>query len=434
MHILLFIIYSLLCIYGILKIPFIRNSGIRPVYLLLFFGLHVGAGLLHNIIAYRYYPEHGDIWNFYQWSIIARHRLIYDHTLYLYNNDTWIHITHNGIVWVYMVLDTISLDSMTVNTLLFSFPVFLGNIALFRLFRRHFPNATLAALTVFFLPSALFWTACIHREAVIYMLLGFLLYAFDRLLTHCPTPAAFTLPPPNIPPPTSNNAVRKHFILFLIYLLLILYFRFSILLSLLPALAAWLPAQRHWPLRRLLIITGATFLLLLISIFAFPTFFTSLAQSISSRQQEFTSLEGHSRLSLPIMNGTWTSMIRTIPYAIRNGLFEPLPGSGGQVIYLAFSFELLIIWLIIAAALLIRSKPNPFTLFCIIFSLTGLLIIGASVPFAGAIVRYRSFFLPFLLAPALYKLHSTPLLRRLDNWLFLHMFHTPRSGENIHSY
>ena len=90
MSILLFIIYSLLCIYGILKIPFIRNSGIRPIYLLLFFGLHVLTGLLHNVIAYRYYPEHGDIWNFYQWSLEARHRLIYDHTLYLYNNDTWI--------------------------------------------------------------------------------------------------------------------------------------------------------------------------------------------------------------------------------------------------------------------------------------------------------------------------------------------------------
>ena len=130
MHILLFIIYGLLCIYGILKIPFIRNSSIRPVYLLLFFGLHVLTGLLHNVIAYRFYPEHGDIWNFYQWSLLARHRLIFDHALFLSDNDTWAHITHNGIVWVYMVLNPLTLDSMVINTLLFSFPVFLGNIAL----------------------------------------------------------------------------------------------------------------------------------------------------------------------------------------------------------------------------------------------------------------------------------------------------------------
>jgi len=417
MHILLFIIYGLLCIYGILKIPFIRNSGIRPVFLLLFFGLHVGTGLLHNVIAYRYYPEHGDIWNFYQWSLLARHRLIFDHALFLSDNDTWAHITHNGIVWIYMILNTITLDSMIVNTLLFSFPVFLGNIALFRLFRRRFPNATLATITVFCLPSTLFWTACIHREAVLYMLLGFLLYSFDRLLT------------PNAPP-------RKHFIIFLISLLLILYFRFSILLSLLPALAAWLIAQRRWPRSRLLVTSGAILTLLLISIFIFPNFYTSVAGSITARQQEFAALEGHSRLSLPLMTGTWPSIIKTIPYAIRNGLFEPLPGSGGQLIYLAFSFELLIIWLIIIAALLLTlpDPPKPFPLFCAIFTLSGLIIIGATVPFAGTIVRYRSLFLPFLLAPALAKLHTIRLIGRLDNWLSLLLTRIPKPGQTPPSY
>ena len=411
MHILLFIIYGLLCVYGILKIPFIRSSGIRPVYLLLFFALHVGTGLLHNVIAYRYYPEHGDIWNFYQWSLLARHRLIFDHALFLSDNDTWAHVTHNGIVWVYMILNTITFDSMIVNTLLFSFPVFLGNIALFRLFRRRFPNSTLAALTVFVLPSTLFWTACIHREAVLYMLLGFLLYSFDRLIT-----------------------AHKQFIIFLISLLLILYFRFSILLSLFPALAAWLVAERRWPLRRLLLITGAAFILLFVSVLAFPNFYTSVAESITARQQEFASLEGHSRLTLPIMDGTWASIAKVLPSAIRNGLFEPLPGSGGQIIYIVFSIELMIIWLIIIAALLAPQRPIPFTLFCIIFTLSGLLIIGATVPFAGTIVRYRSLFLPFLLAPTLYRLHSTSPIRRLDDWLSLHLLRIPKPGESLHSY
>ncbi|HMI63892.1 MAG TPA: hypothetical protein VK518_23410, partial [Puia sp.] len=207
-------------------------------------------------------------------------------------------------------------------------------------------------------------------------------------------------------------------------------------------------------------------LLLFISIFIFPNFYTSVARAITARQQEFVSLEGHSRLPLLVMNGTWTSIIKTIPYAIRNGFFEPLPGSGGQIIYLAFSFELLAIWIIIiAAALLWRPSPpqtalpqpttpqpaplqtampqpalprpgstNSFTLFCIIFSLSGLLIIGATVPFVGAIVRYRSIFLPFLVAPALCRLHSNPLIRRLDDWLSLHLLRIPKPGESPHSY
>lgn len=75
-----------------------------------------------------------------------------------------------------------------------------------------------------------------------------------------------------------------------------------------------------------------------------------------------------------------------------------------------------------------RTHPinrQPFAAFCLFFSLSGLLIIGAMVPFAGAIVRYRSFFLPFLLTPALYWLKSFPIIRRLDSWLENHLF-TPK--------
>jgi len=46
-----------------------------------------------------------------------------------------------------------------------------------------------------------------------------------------------------------------------------------------------------------------------------------------------------------------------------------------------------------------------------------MLLIGAIVPFAGAIVRYRSLYLPFLLAPCLHSLLHWPPLRRLNQRL-----------------
>jgi hypothetical protein len=165
------------------------------------------------------------------------------------------------------------------------------------------------------------------------------------------------------------------------------------------------------------------------------------------------------------MTGTWSGIFKVLPSAIRNGLFEPLPGSGGQPIYLAFSLELLGIWLIIAAVLVRRfigpsqpaslptfqpqptfpgppaapftagqARSTPFIVSSLLFALSGLLFIGAIVPFAGSIVRYRSIFLPFLLAPALYFLHPLPLIRRIDNWLSRHLFSMPRSGNTPLSY
>jgi len=479
MYILLFIGYSLLCIYGIIKIPFVRRSEIRPAFLVLFFALHVAAGLVHNIIAYRYYPGHGDIWNFYQWSFIYRHRLFSDFSLFLENNASLTYFTHNGIIGIQMFLNIFSFNSLTINTLLFSFPVFLGNIALFRLFRRRLPRAPLAAFTVFLLPSTLFWTSCIHREGVLYMLLGFLLYSFDRLLARQPDQ------------PIHIRPRRTHILIFFMSFILLLYFRFSIALSLLPALGAWWLAERSFPRRRLLIFTGVGLSLLIILILTLPGFFHSLATGITFRQKEFSGLEGHSRLPLPEMDGTWRSIGSVLPAAVRNGGFEPLPGNGGQKIYLFFSLELLLIWAIIAitlvrsltsrasaglrpSSLLARSlrsarkrsarEPSqaatahpsssnppvrpiasdlpahpsssnppvrPFVTFCLLFSLSGLLLIGAIVPFAGAIVRYRSIFLPFLLAPALYGIRTTPFCSKINTWITRRL---TTSGENTLSH
>lgn len=426
MHALLFLGYCCLCAYGILKIPFVRNSGIRPAFLLLFFGLHVAAGLLHNFIAWRYYPEHGDIWYFYNFSFLARHRLTSDFALFLKDNERWTYITHNGIIWIYMFFNFLSFDNLSIDTLLFSFPVFLGNIALFRLFRRRFADSPVSAFTVFLLPSTLFWTACIHREGMLYMLLGFLLYTFNHWLT------------------TSRPRSAIYASLCLIF---IFYFRFSLLFPILPALTVWYLAENNIPRRRIVQYTGAALLLFIILALSWP----GLPHVIAGRQQEFAGLEGNSRLPLPLMDGTWTSIIKVFPAALRNGFFEPLPGSGGKTVYLAFSFELLLIWLIAAAAILHRrskpaaspapaqspnssQQPNPssFTLFCLVFTLTGLLLIGAIVPFAGAIVRYRSIFLPFLLAPSLHALKNRAIFRHINTLLSRCLL--PKNGDPTQSY
>jgi hypothetical protein len=409
MHILLLIVYGALATYGIWKIPFLRNSGIRPGWLWILFALHVLTGWAHNWIAWRYFPEHGDIWNYFSLSFLYRHRLLSEFNLFLSDNSTWTYISHNGIVFVQMVLDLLSADDMKINTLLFAFPVFLGNVALFRVFRRRFPEDTLSAVCVFLLPSVLFWTACIYREGMLYMLLGFLFYNLDRL------------------------PGRRRVIYAVILFLLIAYFRLAVAVILVPALLLWL-AISHPKLR---IWLACTIFVLLILACSLPTFRESLLHAITTEQAAFQKLEGHSRLPLPVIDDTVSSLWRAIPAAALNGFFEPLPGSGGQPIYLAFSIELIFIWVIVLFAL-IRSamtsksncgefaaikpdnhsfSPQAFPAACLLFALAGMLTIGFIVPFAGTIVRYRSIYLPFLLAPAVYSLRDRPLVRRLNSWL-----------------
>jgi hypothetical protein len=431
MHILLLIVYGTLASVAVWRMPFLQKSGIRPRLLWLLFGAHVLTGWLHNWIAYHYFPDHGDIWNYFSLSFLYRHRLLSEFNLFLSDNSTWTYITHNGIVYIQMFLDLLSLDDMNINTLLFSFPVFLGNVALFRVFRRRFADDTLAATTVFWLPSVLFWTACIYREGMLLMLLGFLFYQLDCLFRRPSTrPLIYTI----------------------ILFLLIAYFRLAVAIILVPAILVWYwidhPFARpldHPFARRLarpnrFILAGV--LLVLVLTLALPALRTPFLRAITTEQASFLVLDGRSRLPLPALDGTLSSVRRAFPTAIRNGFFEPLPGSGGQPIYLAFSIELLLIWGVVLLAgiralrnfspLLARPHalqhppPHPpasprrlpaFPAACLLFALAGMLTIGFFVPFAGTLVRYRSIYLPFLLAPALHTLRHLPVIQPLNRWL-----------------
>jgi hypothetical protein len=400
MHLLLFVLYCGLCGFGILKIPFFRKTGIRPAFLLTLFGLHVVVGCLHNLIAWRFYPDHGDIWFYFQFSFLERSRLFHDTHLFLHYNSSWDAISHNAITFIQIILDWLSFDDMWINTLLFSLPVFLGNAALYRAFRRQFPGSPLSALTAFLLPSTLFWTSCIHREAVLFALLGLLFYWLDKSV--CDQRGADHQRP---------GTRRVFFIYAACAFLAIVFFRFAVALVLVPALLAWL-LSLYPPTRRQRWIIGGIGVALIIIIVLLP----QIPAVIAAQQRSFMILQGNSKLYLPVVTNSWTSLLHTAPAALRNGLFEPLPGSGGQRIYQLFSLELLCIWALAAAALVRRTALKPFSVCCIAFAGIGMLQIGYIVPFAGAIVRYRSIYLPFLLAPYLFELRTWRPFYTFNAW------------------
>jgi hypothetical protein len=214
--------------------------------------------------------------------------------------------------------------------------------------------------------------------------------------------------------------------------------------------------EKPLPRRQALLLASACVGILAI-LLSVPPLSAWLVNLLSYFQGEFLQLEGHSRLYLPALDGSWNNVWRLLPVALLNGLFEPLPGSGGQRIYLAFSVELLLIWTVVLAAIPVlldhragpsgigrsrvlflrlfsrtsRLRPSSthqpdaasprsslaFSRCCLVFSLQGMLLIGVIVPFVGAIVRYRSLYLPFLLAPFLHSLTHWPPLRRLNQRL-----------------
>jgi len=418
MHILLFIIYTAVLGWIIIRRPFFRD--IRPGMLLAFFALRAATGCLHTWVAYKYYPNHGDIWLFFQDSFVTRRLLFTDFHAFWADNSSLAYLPHNLIEWMHVLFNFLSFDNFYINTLFFTFLTFGGHIALFRVFYERFGQDTLSASCMLLLPSVLFWTSCMHTEGIIYALLGWLVYILHRSFR-----SGWTL---------------GRILLSLLLTGLTIFFRPAIAVGLLPAIVWWTAAEIHLRRRTLLLTTAALALLIPLFSWLYPHALTLIPRALSSRQQEYQSLAGNSRIPLTLLEPTWNSLCQVLPDALLNGLFQPTPGAGGQKIYLFFSLELYAIWVVVVIALYLRlfhrtippshpipSKPPPhpsghFSIACLLLALPGMLLIGYIIPFIGAIVRYRSIYLPFLLAPCIPSLLPTPFFLKLKTKLTFSIF------------
>lgn len=297
-------------------------------------------------------------------------------------------------------LNLLSFNNVYINTLLFSFPVFAGSMALFKVFYAVY-NKPLPAFCAFLFPSVLFWTSVVFKDGLFYMAIGYCCYYIY----------------------TGKQIFQKTILLLLLLAIMILS-RANALITLAPAIFfLLLTEKKFWGKRRAL---GFTIAAIAITAIIFNAILPGgILAPICERQKDFQSLSGGSRIYLPSLVPTATSFLNAFPVAMLNGFFQPLPGAGGKSIYMAFSFELLLTWAIIlyACCLLIRKKTlhaSNFDIFCLLFALPGLILIGYMVPFAGAIIRYRSIYLPFLLVPFINILCSYPVrpMQLINEWLY----------------
>jgi hypothetical protein len=385
------------------------------VAILTFFYILVAAGCIHTWIAWNYYPNHGDIWEFFTNSFTTRPQLLTSfHTFWIHNNRL-ADLPHNLIEWLHLIFNIASRDNLYINTLFFCFLTLTGFIALFETCYHRLNKDFCTASAALLLPSVLFWTGCIQTEGIVYSLLGWLLYILDD--------------------PRRSNSLPYRIIMAAAITGFIIFQRQAIAIGLLPAIFIWLLANKDLTRRQWLGITAAITLLLASAIILAPSLFSPFFHTIADRQAEFQTLPGKSRIYLPILHPSFDSFIQILPSASFNAFFQPLPGAGGQSIYLAFTAELAIIWLLIICSLVrcwipaakptgTSPAPRTFIAICLIFAIPSILLIGYIVPFVGAIVRYRSIYLPFLLMPFLHFLHC-PFLARINTWLTKSLINKP---------
>ena len=428
--------YLFLFLWLIRVVPFFKNSGISSRNLSIIFFLKVLAGTALWAIYTYHYPERStaDIFKYFDDGAIMFQAIfkdpfnflrmlsgISDHTpeivdQYYMSMDHWFrrwetgfyNDSHTIIRWNAAVM-IFSHGNFHVHTVFMSFFSLIGCTALYRalvLSAQDAPKALLFAC--FLLPSVLLWSSAPTKEGLLVTGLGLFLYAFFRIVL---------------------NGIRVKWILLLVVsALLVLFQKFYVLAAMGPALLValwqWRSVKPPWQLKVLVTLLICGLLVLVLEQLG-PGF--ELLGQLAKKQEDFIN-HAHSTGSesiIPLMHvdGSAWGYLRSFPHAFLTTLFGPgVYWKGGSLGALANLENLFLLSSLITSLVFRRRLKRdlfPPVLLSVGFILVFFTLIGWTTPVLGALVRYRTPALPFLLFLSLILVDRD---RLLDKFPFARKF------------
>lgn len=302
------------------------------------------------------------------------------------SHSFWNNLRTNLLAKMLSVFDLFSLKSFLINTLFYNFLIFLGCMAFYKVFIKIFPKSFYQLIIcIFLLPSALFFSAMIHRDGLILLSLSMIIYHLFFILNE-------------------HQFSWKRIFIITLFLSLIFLLRNFVFITLIPPLIAWILSKRFPKHAFICFVSVYVFMAILFFSSGFISSKTNLPQYVSSRQQSFITLgeAGSSTININPLYPNFKSFLINAPQALNHSLMRPYISKMGSLKYLPFALEVFIIEILFVIFLFFKKRNitiDPLIYFGIFFSLTMLLITGYTVPIIGAIVRYRSIYLIFLLIP-----------------------------------
>ena len=399
---LLFIAWLSLFCWLISRLKFFSNLGISTRLLIFLFLLRVAISLISCYFNLYYYPV-SDTLYFHREGLVEYNLLMDNPREYFSNlfrdpyangysrfldasqsfwNDTRSYL----IIKLLSVFDLFSMKNFFINTLFYNFLVFFGVTALYKLFIKIFPASSLQLIAcIFILPSALFFSSMIHRDGLILLSLSMVLYQVNFMLKQ-------------------NRISWKRILATLIFLLLILLLRSFVFITLIPALLAWIVAEKK-PRKTFLVFIGVYGIVaVLFFCSGLISSKTDLPRYVSERQIAFIEIakEGASTININPLFPNFRSFLNNAPQGLNHSLFRPYLTEIYSFVYIPFALEIVFFEILFLLFIFFRRKADiihPLIYFCVFFSLSMFLVIGYTVPIIGAFVRYRSIYFIFLMIP-----------------------------------
>jgi len=285
------------------------------------------------------------------------------------------------------LLDLVTHGNFYLNSALFSSIVFLGHIAFYRIYIDLYKGQKIKILLAcFLLPSLLLYTACVHKDGIVFCSLAVVSFIFYSCLKE------------------KSYLSLKTSLIFILAIITIFLFRNYVLVALFPAmLTAYLcknlAYQKKW-----IILGSYVVYALLFFISGLIHHTLSLPEAVIKRKLDFALLpEGRTNIPMRELLPSVQSFVKNLPQVVNHSVFRPylweFPGTGVLLAALElFVYQMLLLISIYSFAKK-RNIVNLFNIYGFCLFVNMILIIGYTIPNVGAIVRYRSLFWILIITP-----------------------------------
>ncbi|UII33381.1 hypothetical protein LVD17_06045 [Fulvivirga ulvae] len=307
------------------------------------------------------------------------------------------------IVRLAAIFDIFTFGSYAATSVLFAVAGFTGLWAMYQVFYYRFANLyNYLALSILFVPSVVFWGSGILKDTITISALGWLLYAFDKLII------------------LKRGKPLLLIIVSIIAIYLLFVVKKYILFTFVPSAMAWLYVSRIKKLSnvfiKILIAPVLLALVILIAVFSINKIgehdekyaIDNLAKTAQITAYDIayqTGKDAGSTYTLGELDGTYISLFKLFPQAINVTLFRPYIWEVRNPFMLLASVESTIILFLTITVIfkrywigIINQKIDTIVLFSIIFSVSFAFAVGVSTFNFGTLMRYKIPLMPFYLS------------------------------------
>jgi hypothetical protein len=382
----------------------VQNAGLGTKMVLLLFVIKVAVGIIGGIVSHFLMHDNTDQYGYTLQGLIEYNNLIHRPQIFFTDslpsayannlgdffgshNSFWNDLRNNILVKTIGLFNILSRGNYYINSLFFNFIGFLGHIAFFRIFKHIYPKQHWVIIAgCFLLPSTIYFTSLIGKDMIVFTTLGIFCYALY-----------FSL---------ENGFTKKRVAYLLLSFICILLIRNFIAVIILPCALAWYLSSRYKITA--IKVFGVLFLVAFIGI-VLSQFLADKYDPLNivvEKQQSFFSLGyAKSQYQNDTLQPTIKSFIKATPNALRHSFLSPYPIEFDNIYLNVFAVEI-IIYLLLALMMIIfpnntYGRPNTFVIFSLVFAFLIFLFSGYITTNAGALVRYRSIYFPFIIVAIL---------------------------------